>query len=229
MDYVIDKKDFVKHEADIVLSGCIKELLIPTMYEEEHIIYWAYSGEYARFSLWDYDDAEVYRIKNKVKNYMLRPDNIVFHPSRIAMEGGQYRYHYVPSKRLPLYHSDDLLRYLDSEEQRLVDELCSKASDCGICEESVSTVKDSSGKKQSHFLFFTKEKRLEKLLLENTRVGTSSSCSIYADCNGSLSISKGGELLVLEGEAFVNGKPIIKSRLLKGDRVQMGRSEFVYW
>ncbi len=227
IDYVIDNKDFVQYEADIVMSGCIKELMLPKLYRENGKVYWVYHDTLPNSGLKNYGATEIQDIKKCVKNYMLNPENIIFHPTRIYEDNGVTKYHYLPTNREILYSSNDLLRYINCENEVTDLENHSRGEKN---DDNLQSINIDAEKNKQHFLFFVKEKRLEKLILNVSYVGRDSSYSIFGNFDGCISVTSDGILSIIEGEAHVNGSLVTKnSSLQKGDKIKIGSVEILFW
>lgn len=216
MDYLIDEKEFIEHESEIILSGCIREFLVPNIYRESGKIYWVYSDMKAA-SLGDYSNKDIRYIQSLTKNYMLNPEKIVFHPSRIFRQGEKWMYHYVPSTRDLMYRSSDLKRYL-------VLENCAALDDTNEETVNISTIRN-------HILYNKKTGKIEKLMLKNTFIGGRRG-KIDVDFNGELKIDCEGNVMLLSGEAFINQVLMEQQknyRLNEGDAIQFSETELIYW
>lgn len=222
MDYLIDEKEFIEHEAEIILSGCIQEFLVPKVYKELGKIYWVYP-DMKSASLSEYTNNDIHYIKNLTKNYMLRPHNIIFHPNYIFNLDGKWKYHYIPSSRVVLYDSNDLKRYLILDDNKDTDH-----SDVLEKKRSQTVISDNI---PSHILYNKNTGEIEKLLLKHTFIGGRRG-KIHIPFDGELKIDNEGNLMLLSGQAYIN-KNLIELKkyysLQGGDRIQINQTEFIFW
>ncbi len=207
MEYVIDKRDYIKFESDIVASGCVNGLAVPKIYETSENVYFVF-GDFEAIASDEISFGDIEVITEAIKKYMLNPNRIVFHPSCISKQNGVFTYHYLPSKRPLLYSSDDLRRYI-------------------VLGDSNKNIDNDAA---SGLLYLKTEKRAEKLSLKHTLVGNTPKCSIKLDFDGMVKISNTGILTVIDGKVKVNDTEISgTANLKKGDSIQFGNVETVYW
>lgn len=222
MDYLIDEKDFIAYEAEIILSGCLKNFLIPNIYREQGKVYWVYPEcEGAR--LYDYTTEDISFIQRLSKSYMLNPNNIIFHPDYIFKNEGCWMYHYLPSRRRILYEDGDLKRYLALERRSASLPIEVRNA------ESVSA--QSIRSESSHILYNRNTGEAEKLLLKNTYIGGRRG-KIDVDFSGELKINRDGNVVLLSGEAYLNHRIMELKKvysLCSGDHIRCNQTEFLYW
>lgn len=211
MEYVIDKKEYIKFESDIVVSGCVKGLAIPKIYETNENIYMLYE-KHEILSQRDILPNAIDEIKENVKKYMLNPDRVVFHPNRISRVGRVYKFHYLPSRRPMLYDSEDLRRYL------------------AFAPQNANASGGENNNTSEGLIYFKNSGKSERLILKNTFIGCTPKCTVNIDFDGLVKISNNGNLTVLSGSVNVNGKVVQKNtELLRGDTIMFGGIEAVYW
>lgn len=216
IEYIINKRDFVQCDADIILSGCIDILPPPKLYYSEDVVFWVYPSIEQPLNLEHYGIKNLEEARNKVTEYLLDPDRIVFHPSRIEEENSKFFYHYIPAKRSNiLYRSEDLAILLDSElkgSQTIPEEFKKK------------------GEKSTMGLYFKEEERYEKLLLKQNVIGRTIKCNILVDFDGIATIDKQGLLSTTSTAVRINGAEVKDSiQLKKGDEIKFGETSALYW
>lgn len=218
IDYAIQMEDFLEYESEILLSGCLPELMLPKIYRHHESMYLVYECDCVNSStladdLSDYDEEEIERIAHKARLFMLRPENIVFHPSRIYRMEGKWRYHYLPTRRKPLYEAADLRRYL------MLGEL------------NGDHPPECKGVGAKHALFFKEDGHVEKLFLKKTSIGKQETNNIVIDFDGQAVIDHLSGLTAVSGEVRLNHvllTPHCQQRLKRGDILKFGAKEAVY-
>lgn len=216
IEYIINKRDFVQCDADIILSGCLDILPPPKLYFGDDVVFWVYPSIEQPLDIRQYSVEKIEDVQNKVSEYLLDPERIVFHPSRIEQEDNQYYYHYVPSRKsVVLYSSEDLAIALNTQS--------------GIGRIGTDEPK-KSGDSNIMGLYFKDEERYEKLLLKQNVIGRTIKCNILVDFDGSANIDKNGILSTESPLVVVNGKPVEHSiQLRKGDEIKFGDNSALYW
>lgn len=237
MDYVIDSKDFVEYESEIILSGCIREFFVPTVYRENGNIYWVYhhSSDLAS-DLYSYTEEDLKEIIRKSKSYMLNPENIVLKPGLIFGEPGNWKYHYIPTGRKLLYDADDFKRFLMLERYSVRNSGKNAgrnfAQNFGRNPESHSAHQEAASSEKIHILYNPKTRQIHPLTLKKTIIGSRDDCNLHIDFGGELVIDRNGELSVRRGEVRVNREllhPRREIRLESGDKIKIGKTEIIYW
>lgn len=220
---MIDEKEFIEYEAEIILSGCVKEFLIPKIYGEPGKIYWVYP-DMEPSALTDYTNEDILSIQKLSKSYMLNPKNIVFHPDYIFRDEGRWKYHYLPTKRKLFYEDIDLKRYLALERDRFL-----VPTEVGT---KKNILKKSLRKKQmTHILYNRNTGEIERLLLKQTYIG-GRKCKLDVDFSGELKISSEGSAMLLSGEAYLNFQMMELKKIYplnSGDNILCDQTEFLYW
>lgn len=216
IEYIINKRDFIQCDADIILSGCIDILPPPKLYYSEDVVFWVYPSIEQPLNLKHYTTKNLEEARNKVTEYLLDPDRVVFHPSRIEEEKSKFLYHYIPSKKPNvLYHSEDLAVHLNSEWK------------------SYQTIPEDyvkKGDKNTIGLYFKEEERYEKLLLKQNVIGRTIKCNILVDFDGIATIDKQGLLSTTSAVVKVNGSEVNQTiQLKKGDEIRFGDTSALYW
>lgn len=213
IEYIINKRDFVQCDADIILSGCIDILTAPKLYFSEDVVFWVYPSIEQPLDIKHYSIQRIEEARNKVSEYLLDPERIVFHPSRIEEDEENFYYHYIPSRKTNvLFHSNDLAIRLNSQIK------------------NPSGMPEENRDKNTMGLYFKEDERYEKLLLKHNIIGRTVKCNILVDFDGTAKIDKLGVLTTSSPLVKVNGKSVEETiQLKKGDEIKFGDTTALYW